>query len=315
MTILELNQKLAEVSATLQRKGLYEEELAELSNDLNATKQEEQELIDTLKKEQKDVDQLQSLSLKSIFYTLKGTKDWRIREETDDLIIAKATLDRFRIIQDGIREQIKTIEAKVTEIKNTTTEYNDLIDKKKELIANQETEIGDQLRSLMDDFEKLQTQSKETAEAIDAGRHAKRKLQEAIKTLQSAYNWGTYDAFSRGGIISHAIKYDRIEKAQSILSSVRIYMRRFQKELKDINLTVSNITLHITDTERIVDFWFDNVFTDTRVLNKIDKSLTKAEHVEKKVTSIIGKLRQHNTKLKRQVRNHQSKIDQIINMV
>lgn len=315
MTIQEINKKLAELKSMINRKSRYQSELSELNQELYRSKHEEQTLLKELRQEQHDVYRLKKVSLKSIFLTLKGTKDYELLQEMDDVTRAKAKLDRFLIEQEGITDAIAAVTKKISEIDDCVYLYNNLEDKKKELLIAQDNEIGEKLKTLIEEYQTHQSQSKETTEAIDAGRNASRSLDKAIDLLQSAYNWGTFDLLGGGGIISHAIKYERIEDAQRLLSAVRLTMRRFQNELKDINLKINDLTLNISDSLRMFDFWFDNIFTDFHVLDKIDRSLTTSEQTKDKVTAMIHKLNKHNRKLKDRVLKLEQQIDKIVSSV
>ena len=76
---------------------------------------------------------------------------------------------------------------------------------------------------------------KEMKEAVDAGERALRTLRSAQGKLNSAGNWGIFDMLG-GGLISTIMKRSKMDDAKNLIESAKIDLRRFQKELKDVNI-------------------------------------------------------------------------------
>ena len=81
-------------------------------------------------------------------------------------------------------------------------------------------------------------QQKEVLEAKVAAREVLRRLDEVERTLRGARNWGFFDLFSNRSFLSSLVKFGKINKAEDQLRQVQAALRRLQKELGDINLSV-----------------------------------------------------------------------------
>jgi hypothetical protein len=79
---------------------------------------------------------------------------------------------------------------------------------------------------------------KEIQEARAAAQEVLRLLDEVERTLRGARNWGFFDMFSKRSLFSSLIKYGKIDKAEGQLRQVQSALRRLQKELGDINLSI-----------------------------------------------------------------------------
>jgi chromosome segregation ATPase len=311
MTIQEINQQIAELQANISRQSFYEREKNRLTEELRSTKSEELNLVLELRKEQKDVDALQSLTLKSLLARMKGTRDYQLHQEEYELVEAKAKLDRFKLQQQQLLDELKELDQKLLEIEDQKAQISDLLQTKRQLISEQPDEVGRKLNELMDSYYLLKKQEKEVNEAIAAGKACNNTLYSALESLESAKNWGTYDLISRGGLISHAVKYNRIDTAQARLSKAQIQIRKFQKELKDVDLKVTTAFLDISDTQRTIDFWFDNIFTDFNVLGKINDTILYTQQNKTKIQRTLSTLRSTLNGLQDQIKKINNQMNEI----
>ncbi len=312
MTISTLNEKLAELGAKIHRKSYLESEKQELEQALSTAQKEEQQLLETLHKEQKDVDKLERLSFASLFHALKGSKEAEHHEQVGELMAAKTKLNRFRVEYNTIKEDLKAVKQALVKIDKLETTYHKLFEEKKTLLRSQPNQTGALLETKIDHYETLKKQEKELTEAIQAGESSIRLLYEAIDMLKSASRWATYDAFSKKGLFSHILKYNRIERAQELLSRVQSSLNRSTRELSDVNLTSTNLKVHISDTTRTIDFWLDNIFTDIKVLNRINESLNNAESTLGRVNKVLSGIKTHEKDVLTQTEKLKKEIETIV---
>jgi hypothetical protein len=114
-------------------------------------------------------------------------------------------------------------------------------------------------------------------------------LADALSTLRSADGWSTWDTFAGGGLVSSAIKHDRMDQARSRIERAQTALWRFGQELDDLGLP--GIVLPTTDgLTRGVDIWFDNIFTDLSVRQRIRSSLQSVEDVFRQVAEVVQEL-------------------------
>ena len=132
--------------------------------------------------------------------------------------------------------------------------------------------------------------NKEIQEAIDAGEEALRSLYDAKKYLISAGNWGIVDILG-GGLITDLIKHSKIQDASRCIDRARYDLRRFSKELDDIDEYISDV--NVGDFLTFADFFFDGFIADIFMQNKISDAKNQVDQAINRVNTIISRLRQY----------------------
>ena len=101
------------------------------------------------------------------------------------------------------------------------------------------------------------------------------------KSLSSASTWGTVDLFT-DGFFADVAKYSHMDDAQAEMQELNRLLRRFSKELKDVDTHV-NLSADIGSGMRFADFFFDGFFTDAMALNRIDRVKNQVEDIASQV--------------------------------
>jgi hypothetical protein len=130
----------------------------------------------------------------------------------------------------------------------------------------------------------------ELYEATVAVSTASEEVRLAETRLTSAKDWGTYDTFFGGGIISSSIKHDRIDDAKSAMARVSAALERAHTELADVQLSLSNPALARTDDWRTFDIWFDNFWSDWATQSRISDSLDGVRRIRNDLGRMATKL-------------------------
>ena len=125
-------------------------------------------------------------------------------------------------------------------------------------------------------------QRKEVREALAAG-------QEALGYLNSAGNWGLVDLFG-GGLLSTFVKHAKMNDAEELVQQARGALRRFQKELMDVD-NVPEFHIETGDFIAFADYFFDGLIADWLVQSRISDAKQQVDHAIRKVNDILGQLR------------------------
>ena len=141
--------------------------------------------------------------------------------------------------------------------------------------------------------EKLLT---EINEAIEAGQDAQMRLRRIQETLRSAKGWGIYDLLG-GGLISGMMKRIRMEKAQQQIEELRGSLKRFNSELKDVQVQCS-ASAELSEWLNITDLVFDDPLSDWLSLSKIKDAKAEIDRTEKEVAALLAKLEGSREKLR-----------------
>lgn len=129
---------------------------------------------------------------------------------------------------------------------------------------------------------------KEKREAVEAGQRALNSLRAAQNNLNSAKNWGIFDMFG-GGMFSTFIKNNKMEDAKDNMEQAKRDLRDFSRELQDVNM-VCDLHIETRDFLTFADWFFDNMFVDWMVQDRIRKASEQVGNAIQYVESMIQQL-------------------------
>ena len=107
--------------------------------------------------------------------------------------------------------------------------------------------------------------------------------------MQSASGWGVWDMLG-GGLIATAVKHSRMDEARDAAYHVQDLLRRFRRELADVQGLPGNLIEEVGSFETFADYFFDGLIVDWVVQSKIDRSLDNARKAYSQVNAILVSL-------------------------
>ncbi|MBR3867311.1 MAG: hypothetical protein IKM54_05925, partial [Butyricicoccus sp.] len=148
---------------------------------------------------------------------------------------------------------------------------------------------GAEIARLGSEMLTCENRRREIAEALASGRTALALAEDACKELASAENWGTWDVFG-GGLLADAIKHDKLQNAQRTIYSLQNALSGFRTELADVGSISADLTVTIDGFMNFADYFFDGLFADWTVLNRIRDSLAHVRGVSGDIESVLHRL-------------------------
>ena len=280
--LLELQQKVA-------KKPALEAKLRELQNQRREYDREAISLRVAFRKEKEDVEKLEGRSLANYFFQVVGKLDEKIDQERREAYAAKVKLDAAERELAGIEADISEIQSQLTEIRIAEAQYKDELEKKRASLRASGTAAADQIIEIEQKIAALEVQKKEIKEAISAGYSARSTADRILSELESADGWNTWDMFGGGGIITHMAKHSHLDEAQDLVSDLQSKLRRFKTELADIQIT-ANMQVNIDGFLRFADYFFDGLFADWAVGDKISQSMNSVSSTKSQISRTLDKL-------------------------
>ncbi|WP_315795195.1 hypothetical protein [Paenibacillus sp. BIC5C1] len=297
----ELNEQLAVIKEKGRIYEKWNDRLEKLNQEEAEWKRKVQQRLEHLLKEQNDVDRLNSMTLSAFFYHLIGKKEDRLEREEMELMESKAAYDTACQMLTDIQKQRSQVEQQLEgqrQYQFWQSDYKVLWCKKENDLLDKDAE----LQQMAEDREHLSGELQELNEAEREGQYLLDALERAEKALSSAGNWGVYDMMG-GGMISTHIKRSRMDDAQVAIMDAGRRLRRFQKELEDVKMAV-NTELHLGGLLSFADYFFDNLFVDWMVQDKIRKAETQ-------VKDGLSAVRSTMRVLKDEIRDHKVKLEHL----
>ncbi len=261
------HEKLAEVKEHQLLLARAENRRKELQQTLKKNERLVSELELELAAEQEDVDKLTSLSLTNLFHTVLRSKEEQLKLERQQVLTAALKLQEAK-------QAVADAKAGMLEADDALRKYADAHRHYRGLMAERELELRSSPESaarMLEEEEAIADKSlllKELNEAKRAGAQVVEALEQASDYLDKARNWGNWDLWGGGGLISTHIKHGHIDDARDWIRKAMRRMRDFQTELADLERSVA-IEIDISDMLKMGDYWFDGLITDWLVQGRI----------------------------------------------
>ena len=290
-----------------------EDQINALSTTLDILAKEIATSKQALKKESKDVEQLNSKSLQSIYHKIRGNYDSQLEKEMQEQQQAKLQLD-LKI------QELEHLQLEIQNLRNAKLTYHDCQqnynrlykEKLNELLSDTSSDVKakESLLGLQKDIEHSTNKLNELNEAVRAGKRVQTSLNQALNHLKSASSWGTFDIFG-GGLITDMAKHSKIDDARQALSKAQRDLRDFRSELADVSMNIS-ISIDIGSFTKFADYFFDDIFSSISVKSKITDAQNNVTNAIKKVQSTLITLEQTILKTKDDIDSANAKIEEIV---
>ena len=241
------------------------------------------------REEQADVEKLEGRSLANYFFQVVGKLDDKLTKERQEAYAARVKLDAAERELAAIDGDIQDLYAQLSDVRRAQEQYNAAILQKHIDVRDSNTTEGERLREMDAALASLEAYRKEIREAINAGSGAQATADRILGELESADNWNTWDMFGGGGMITHMAKHSHLDQAQDLTEELQQKLRRFKTELADIQITADS-QVNIDGFLRFADYFFDGLFVDWSVGNRIKQSRTSISDTRKQITRTLDQL-------------------------
>ena len=281
---------LSELQQKVAMKPALEAKLRELQNQRREYDREVISLRAALRKEQEDVEKLEGRSLANYFFQVVGKLDEKLDQERQEAYAAKVKLDAGERELAGIEHDIAEIQSQLSEIRVAEAQYKEELEIKRTILKASGTAAADQIIEIEQKIATLEAQKKEIKEAISAGYSARGTADRILSELERADGWNTWDMFCGGGIITHMAKHSHLDEAQDLVSELQSKLRRFKTELADIQIN-ANMQVNIDGFLRFADYFFDGLFADWAVGDKISQSMNSVSSTKSQINRTLDRLK------------------------
>lgn len=283
----------------------YEEELRQLRgqverlrqleamrDDLERQKQQLTEKIDALaramQKEQADVDRLTGRSLTALLCRVTGQLEETLTRERREAYAAQmkhATALRER---EAVEASLRRVEAERWQLRDSPARYEQRKQEKAQALKRSGSPAGQQLAQQEQQLAERERQIKELREARAAGEAALQTARRVVELLDSAEGLATWDMLG-GGLLSDMAKHSRLDEAQAAVEQLQIQLRRFHTELADVQIA-ADMQVRVEGFLQFADFFFDGLFVDWMVQDKIAQSGAQARQTRDQIQAMLRRL-------------------------
>lgn len=303
-SLLQLQQKVA-------LKKQLEAKLDDLRDQRRIFDKKVIELRVEHRSEQADVERLEGRSLANYFFQFIGKLDEKIDEERKQAAAAKVKLDAAERELAAVDCEIQEIQSQLQELAGCEDAYTAALESKRNTVKASGTPVASQILEIEERIAFLESQKKEIREAVSAGRSALGTTDSVLSELEDADGWNTWDMIGGGGIITHMAKHSHLDDAQEKVEQLQGKLRRFKTELADINIQ-ADMQVNIDGFLRFADYFFDGLFADWAVGDKISESQSSVQRVKSQIKSALNKLHNMEDAADKEIDSLKAKIEELL---
>lgn len=282
------DEQLRQLQAQCARKKRLEATAAELRAQQSTYTARAQELEQSFREEQADVDRLEGRSLSAFFYNVIGKMDEKLTQEKQEAYAARVKYDAVARELAGIQEDLRRCEADLYALQGCESRYAAVLEEKARAVKAAGGPAAEKILDLEERTAYLESQERELREAIEAGYAALESADQVLSSLDSAESWGTWDLVG-GGLITDLVKYSHLDAAQASVECLQSQLRRFKTELADVTID-ADFQVSIDGFLRVADYLFDGIFADWAVLDQIHHSQEQVETTRSQICTLVNHL-------------------------
>ena len=290
-SILPLLKEKIELHTTLLKT---EDHLKNVSEQLKAIYQTRDKLVNQLKKEEKDVEQLEGKGVKTLFYKVLGSKEQQLEKERQEYLAASLEYNNCQDSIELLEFERDILKEKVVNLPIVSQSVKTLKAKREKEILQSPTEpaLKAALTRNLIKTDDLIKERQEYIEALEVGKSSLQEVTVIYNHLQKAQNWGQWNN-QRG---SSSMKFHAIDRASRHLPRAQMYLNNFKKELLDVGINDNRLVLTLNEFSGFNLVFFDNIITDWILQQKLMKSMHSVKYTLGVIDSLLlhidGKLRE-----------------------
>ena len=284
------DSELQRLQSEIMEKQRTDAKLSDLFLQQSDLEKRTDELEKVMRKEQDDVDRLNARSLTAFFYRATGKMGEKLTKEEAEAYAAAVKYDAAKNELQAVNNDIEYCQRRLSDLQDCEQQYERVLKEKTEQIKQSGVPEAGRIMQIENEIAFLENQQKEIQEAINAGNQAFYIARKILEDLNSAKNWSTFDLMG-GGLIADMAKYDKLNKVQDQIQDLQNALRGFRTELADVRERISgNLYVEIGDFLHFADYFFDGLFTDWMVYDKINDSRNRTMQTSDQIQKILGQL-------------------------
>ena len=306
------DEELQRLQQEMMEKERADAKLADLYIQQNELEKKAADLKKIMEDEQEDVDRLNRKSLTAFLYRASGKMEEKLSKEEEEALAAVVKYDSAEKELQAVEEDIAYYEKQASGLPDCKLQYERMLEAKKEEIKESGNIEAEKILEMERQIAAIENRRKEVREAIDAGERAHSIAEETLDGLKSAKNWGMVDLIG-GGIMSDVIKYDKLKSVKDRTSALQMALRTFRTELADVSSQIEGpLQVEVGEFLHFADYFFDGIFTDWMVYDKIKVSKERAEQTYSQIQGILEQLRKMQEQLLAEEEQKRKELEQIV---
>lgn len=304
------DEQLQQLHEQITRKKQLLTMVNELRGQKESISAHAQVLEAMMRHEQSQVDKLEGRSLAAFFYNVVGKMDEKLDQERKEAYAARVKYDAVARELEGVESDLRRCESELFTLQGCEARYEAVLKEKASVIKSAGGTNAEEILKLEEHLAYLESQKKELREAISAGNSALNIASQVLSSLDSAEGWGTWDLLG-GGLISDLAKHSHLDDAQGSIEDLQSQLRRFKTELADVTIH-ADMQVNVDGFLRFADYFFDGLFADWAVLDKISQSQSQVQQTKSQIETVLSRLNSMMSTAEQEQKQLENKLDALV---
>ena len=304
------DEQLQQLHEQITRKKQLLAMMKELRSQKESISPRVQELESVMRYEQSQVDKLEGRSLAAFFYNVVGKMDEKLDQERKEAYAARVKYDAAARELEGVESDLQRCESELFTLQGCEARYEAVLKEKAAAVKAAGGASAEEILKLEERIAYLEGQKKELQEAVSAGNSALNIAGQVLSSLDSAEGWGTWDLLG-GGLISDIAKHSHLDDAQASIENLQSQLRRFKTELADVTIH-ADMQVNVDGFLRFADYFFDGLFADWAVLDKISQSQSQVQQTKSQIGQVLSRLNSMMSDAEREETLLKSRLDTLV---
>ena len=246
-----------------------------------------EELAKIRAKEENDVSRLESGSLTVFFLSLFGKAEERLSREREEALQAAVLHDAACAQLDLLRQESVHLAKESRDLTAHRLRLETLLAEKKQRLSAV-PHYADKLLALENALAEKKRYRREVSEAIRATTRALSTAEQAATELKEAEKLGNWDVFG-GGLLVDMAKHSQVDAAQETINRLQGELRLMRSEINDVRIR-ADVQIKAEDFSRFTDMFWDNIFTDYGMLDRIHNAQTTMRGTCESLDAVLRRL-------------------------
>lgn len=288
---------MSEISKKIKSKLKKFQKLKAIDRHYMSLLEQEDELIAKrdkmevqLAKELKDVERLEGMGVKSIFYNILGNKTSQLEKERQEYLeLSHKHTQHLKSIK-LIRFEKELIDEKRSGLDTLATEIERLKLMREEEIMATPSSLRNELIDINKKNDEHINRISLLQETTKKAKAAKMSLERVIQHFRKAKDWGDWDMVGRSNRNSGYFKHNAINNAVDESNRSNILLQSLSKDLEKAGYIAGNLSFRFQSFTGFMDILFDNLITDWIIQGKIKNALSQTVAIRDKVEILIDSM-------------------------
>jgi multidrug efflux pump subunit AcrA (membrane-fusion protein) len=299
----DIQQNIHAVLAEIADLKKVQDHVAALEVDLQEAHKKLRKAKINLDKELRDVEELEKIGIKSLFYKTLGGKEEQLEKERQEYLNAALHYKELNKSIELIEFELNILTKKSRRVDELNTRLDALKRQREDEILNSHySAVRNDLLELTHKLEQNALTSKSVSTAIEEGEKSLKLIKVVFSFLRKAKDWGRWDMVNNSRRAGY-MKHQSIDMAVRNLTRAQQQLNRFSRELATLGNNHISFNLRMEQSKGFMDIFFDNLISDWIVQQRIKTTLSNVEKTYGQVQQIVIELREQLTLIHNEAEN------------